>query len=403
MKLHEKQIWSIRQARKRLNFWEGAVRSGKTHASIFRWITYVADAPPGELLMAGKTTRSLYRNVIKPMGDLLGRDMKYYPGKGELELWGRTIFLIGANDERAEGVIRGMTCAGAYLDEITLLPESFFTMLLSRMSVTGAKLFGSTNPDAPRHWFKVKYLDRRNELDIAVFRFMIEDNPSLDPMYVSALKMEYVGLWYKRYILSQWVMAEGAIYDFFDEEEHCVHRFPKAKFRVAGVDYGTSNPTAFGLYGVDFTRKTKIWKEKEYYYDPTMSGRQKTDLEFALDLRDFVKGKNVRHIFVDPSAASFKLQCKRKGVLGIKDADNDVIDGIRTTSSMLKNGSYKIGDNCKKNIEQKGGYVWDPKQQKYGIDAPVKVEDHTQDEERYVLHSMFGTRKYDLLDKMNTR
>ena len=165
---------------------------------------------------------------------------------------GREVYVVGANDERAEAKrIRGATFAGALVDEATIVPESFFRMLLSRLSVDGAKLFATTNPDSPYHWLKTQFIDREAELDLKVFKFNLEDNPSLSQNYIKALKSEYQGLWYRRFINGEWVLAEGSVYDFFDQKIHCRREPPSyAKYYVAGVDYGTANPFAAVLSGL---------------------------------------------------------------------------------------------------------------------------------------------------------
>lgn len=94
---------------------------------------------------------------------------------------GRVVHLIGASDARSEGRLRGLTASVAYADEITLLPEPFFVQLLARLSVPGAILLGTTNPDGPRHWLKAQYLDRQHELDLRSWHFQLADNPALSP------------------------------------------------------------------------------------------------------------------------------------------------------------------------------------------------------------------------------
>lgn len=394
MDLAPKQRWSIKRATKRLNVWEGAVRSSKTWASIVRFIKYVMRSPKGDLVMMGKTQRTAYRNVIRPMEEMLGNEIKYSSGKGELDFAKRKIFIVGANDERAEGIIRGMTCAGAYCDEITLYPEAVWTMLLSRLSAPGAQLFGTTNTDSPNHWFKKKFLNRWKELDIAIFKFFLEDNPYLTLDYVSSLKKEYTGLWYKRFIESIWCIAEGAIYDFFDDKRPYILRYnelPKAKYKVVSADYGTGNPTTFGLFGINPFTMPKIWLEKEYYYDSRIAQKQKTDEEYAKDYLNFVGNNKVLYTIIDPSAASFKAQLRKEKIGSVLvDANNDVLDGIRTQSRMLKNGEYAICDRCTHAIEEYFGYVWDAKSQLIGIDKPVKSNDHAKDMERYALHTLYG-------------
>lgn len=401
LSLSPKQRWSIREANKRINLWEGSVRSSKTWASLFAWIRYIGHAPDGDLLMTGKTDRALYRNVIKPMQNFLGSDFKYWQGRGEASLWGRTIHIVGANDERSEGKIRGMTCAGAYGDEVSLWPQSFFKMMLSRMSMEGSQFFGTTNPDSPYHWLKTDFIDRVTELDMASFHFLIDDNPFLPKSYIENLKNEYIGLWYKRFILGLWVIAEGAIYDFWNEKIHCIKRRPIAKNWYCSIDYGTGNPTGFGLFGYNPNSMPRIWLDREYFYDARAVGRSKTDSEFSADLKEFLGDIVPKKIIVDPSALSFKTQLKRDGFLFVQDANNDVLDGIRTQARLLKNGTYAVGDDCEHTKKEYGGYVWDERAQKRGEDKPIKENDHTKDFERYMLHTVFGDKKLDL-EKLTT-
>src|SRR3990172_406753 len=297
-KLSKKQALSFKESNHRLNIWHGAVRSGKSHASMIRWIEYILKGPPGDFMMIGKTNTSLYRNIVKLMCDYLGAEAEYYAGKQELHLWGRTIYLVGANDERAQGKIQGSTLSGAYVDEATLIPENFFNMLLSRLSVPGSQLFMTTNPDSPFHWLKTNFLDREEELNkgnskhIKSWKFLMDDNPSLEVTYKDRLRKEYKGLWYKRYIEGMWVLAEGTIYDFFDMEHHTLVLPPSvAEYYIVGADYGTTNPTAFALIGYNSSTFPNIWMEGEYYWDSRKTNRQKTDAEFAQDLKNSLREK----------------------------------------------------------------------------------------------------------------
>jgi PBSX family phage terminase large subunit len=400
--LSYKQRKSVVLADKRINLWHGSVRSGKTVGSIWRWAQFVANNPEGDLLMTGKTIDALKRNVISPLLDLVGDSAKYFPGKRELHMFGKTIYAVGASDERSEGKIRGSTLGGVYGDEITLWPESFFKMCLSRMSVEGAKFFGSTNPDNPNHWLYKGYIKRRHELDMSLFHFVIDDNPFLSRSYVQSLKKEYTGLWYKRFILGKWCVAEGAIYDFFDEKVHTISEVPEATHYYVGIDYGTTNPCVFILYGVNNNSHPKIWAEKEYYYDPTERKKQRTDGEFSQDFIKFiapVKHK-IRGIYCDPSAESFQLQLRRDGIINMRDAENEVLDGIRTVARMFVTGEYAIYKyGCPKLIDEMYAYAWDPKSQSKGEDIPLKTHDHAQDNQRYVLHTVYGTGSY-ALEKM---
>lgn len=242
-----KQKWAIRRSNARINILDGSVRAGKTVAVNNRFLTAIGeskkDLPPDAVdIMVGKTIGSLKRNIINPLCDLLGNDAQYFPGKQEFHIWDNIIYTIGANDERAVGKIQGATARKVLGDELTLWPESFFKMLDSRLSLEVSQLFGTTNPGPPGHYLKKDYLDRKRDLDLDSFHFVIDDNTSLAKRFIEAIKLNYVGLWYKRYILGLWCAAEGAIFDFFEEDEHTIVKWPEAEYYILAIDYGTANP-----------------------------------------------------------------------------------------------------------------------------------------------------------------
>ena len=245
--LTRKQANSYAESTARYNIWVGAIRSGKSFASLLRFVKFIRQGPKGPVVIIGKSREAIKRNVIGPLRDLLGSHITYYAGKGEAQVGDRLIHVIGANDERAEHKIRGATFAGAYVDEITIIPESVFQMLVGRLSIKGAQLFGTTNPDSPFHWFKKKFIDRRDELDLKMWEFRLEDNPSLDATFIHNIRKDYQGLWYDRYILGKWVLAEGTVFDFFDRNLHTIDFPPGAAEKyICGIDYGTTNPCALG-------------------------------------------------------------------------------------------------------------------------------------------------------------
>ncbi len=386
-----KQIYSILNSNARMNIWVGSVRSGKTWAVNVRLIKEIKDGPLGDAMLLGTSREALQRNVVRPLCEFLS-----IPPPSDkttkMVLWNRVIHLLGAPDERAQARITGSTLALAGIDEGTLMPYGLFKMLQSRLSQKGAKMFITTNPSSPFHWLKTEIIDNK-ELDVKVFNFNLTDNPSLDPMFVENIKKEYKGIWYKRYILGEWALAEGAVYDFFDNSIHVIDHPPtRAKEYIVGVDYGTANPCVYVLIGIDYSVYPNMWCEKEYVYDSSKTNRQKTDSEYAEDLKEFISGYNVSSIYVDPSAASFKLECRHAGITNIYEADNDVHNGIRFQTQHLQNGSYKICKCCTITIQEYGNYLWDMKAALSGIERPLKSNDHTKDAERYGIFSHLFNR-----------
>lgn len=398
----------------RINILPGAVRSGKTFISLAKWvIKCVAGAPlDHEFLMIGKTLTTLKRNCLGLVTMFAGtKYFSYSMSKKEARLFGHKVHLEGANDDRSESKIRGMTLAGCYGDEVTLFPEDMFMMLLSRLSIPGSVGYFTCNPDTPYHYIKKSFIDKKEQRGVSVFPFILDDNGTLDPDYVAALKREYTGHWYRRYILGEWCAADGVIYDMFDQSRHVIQSVPdySAAYYRIGIDYGTNNPTVFCKIGINKQHKLKAWCEKTYYWDSHDSGKQKTDSQYVADFISFVSDiPKTTHIIatIDPSAASF-IEALRQAIpssgknITIQKANNDVLEGIQTVSRLLQNDSYAIVNNKSNAPTIKGyyQYQWDDKAQKSGIDKPKKVGDHTNDAERYALHTEFSTKaiNYDFL------
>ncbi len=379
----DKAMKSIAFSDARLNIWEGAVRSGKTITSLVRWLEFIKRHPNENLIMIGKTARTLKRNVIDILLSICGDCATFNISRGELYIEGSLIYTADANDERSHEKIRGITLAGAYGDEITLWPQSLFNTLLSRLSVEGAMFFGTTNPDSPYHWLKREFIDRAGNLDMRVFHFLLEDNPNISEQYINALKKEYSGLWYKRFIEGMWVQAEGAVFDMWDEDKHVSNNIPECEEYYIGIDYGTANPTAFILAG----KVNGIWYAvDEYYWDSAERGRQKTDYDYAQDLIAFIGETQVEKIFIDPSAASFRAECAKHGLF-TEDADNSVVPGIRRMSSLLNGEKLFVSQKCQNLRREFSSYVWDAKAQLRGEDKPLKQNDHALDALRYIINS----------------
>ena len=382
-----KQADVMLNADARWNLLTGATRSGKTHVTYDLLLKRMRTQPPGNCLLIGKTERTLKRNVLNPLRERFGE--KYVSrvfGDGEVYLFGRHCYITGANDERAVTKIQGMSAVYAYGDEVTTWPESVFQMLKSRLDKPGAKFDGTCNPEGPYHWLKKDVIDKKDELNVKHWHFTLDDNPFLDPEFVESLKKEYSGVWYQRYILGLWVMAEGIIYDMFDQSKHVVPTVdrPYTQYYVS-CDYGTQNPMAFGLWGF----YDGVWyKVKEYHYDGRARGRQKTDEDYYQDLLDFVGNLPIRSIIIDPSAASFIATIRKRGRFHVRQAKNDVKEGIRNMATALTTRKILYNDCCKETFREFASYVWDEKAAERGEEKPVKQNDHQMDADRYFVNTV---------------
>ena len=397
--LSTKQLEFILNAKKKWNIAHGSVRSGKTVCTLYAFMDSLDDCPDSQIWMSGKTSHTIYDNAIRllmePRGpdDPLAQFRPYLVWKSaarELCYKDKTIGTLGAKDEGAISLFQGKTFSRFYGDEMTLYPESIIDMIDTRLSNPHSQGFGSMNPSAPSHKIKT-WIDKAEQGDKNYYsmHFTLDDNPFVDEDYKSRVRNSLSGLFYKRNYLGLWCLAEGAIFDFFDKKIYVVNRPPAAaEYFVAGIDYGTTNPCACVLVGISTGKHTQTgkiaWVEKEYYWDQKKMGRQKTDSEYADDIQNFLEPYGVKNVYVDPSAASFKLELQRRRI-HVVDANNDVENGIRVMTSEMKRGGLFILEDCTNLIREVEGYVWDHKKSERGWDEPLKKDDHAVDALRYVL------------------
>lgn len=396
----------------RINVFEGSVRSGKTFVSLLAWLLFVRFGPAGNLLMVGKTERTLKRNIIDPLIDWLGpKRCRYVQGSGELWLLGRRIYIAGANDERAQDRIRGLTLVGVYVDELTIIPQSFWRMVLTRLSVEGARAFATTNPDSPEHWSMVEYLARAtlwvnhdgdvvhgegdNLLDLHRFSFNLRDNPSLSPAFIEALGREFTGLWRLRFVEGLWVVAEGLIWDTWPEVRIVDDLdLPDMTAHLVGIDYGTHGTHAAVLLGVGTDDRLYVLSEWRWEY--AAKHRALTDPEMSTALREWLDecaktypgcNEPVR-IVVDPSASSLTEQLHRDRWSRVRNANNEVLDGLRSVASLFAADLLRVHESASGLRKEIPNYVWDEDSE---VDKPVKKNDHSCDALRY---GVMASRRY---------
>ena len=376
---------------KRINLLEGAVRSGKTWISLILFSLWVATQPSSAtFLMVGKTLTSLKRNCLDPLQSLVGTDnFDYSLSQKEGVLFGRVVYLEGTNDTRSEGKIRGMTLTGAYCDEITLFAEDFFTMLLSRLSMPGAKLIATTNPDNPNHWLNVKYIKRADELDMNIVRFTIDDNPYLETAYVEALKKEYTGVYYKRFILGQWVVADGGCYPQFADnpENYIVDYLPDdPRFISIGIDWGGNRSLTAFVATVIHGNYDRITIIKDYHVEGKKGeidgNRVNTEfIRFVKSLREEYPQIPVRYVFAD-SAEQYLIAGLRAAIkaLNLQVGDSKkvpIVQRIICANSLMNTGRLKVMRECEHVQEGFRGAVWDAKAAANGKDE--RLDDFTSD------------------------
>ena len=375
---------------------DGSIRAGKTISMALSYVMWGTETFNGENLgMAGKTIGSLRRNVITPLKKML--KSRKYKVKDHLSENMLTIskdghtnhfYIFGGKDESSQELIQGITLAGMFFDEVALMPQSFVNQATGRCSIEGSKYWFNCNPAGPYHWFKLEWIDNKEDKNLLHIHFTMDDNLSLSEKVKQRYYRMYSGVFFQRFILGLWVLAEGIVYDMFNKEKHVVKTVEREyeKYYVS-CDYGTQNPMTYGLWGLC----KGIWyKTKEYHYDGRKNSRQKTDDEYLDDLKEFIGDISIRGIIVDPSAASF-IALLKKNRFKVLKAKNEVLDGIRNVARLLNEEKIKYNDCCKETFREYASYTWDEKATARGEDKPNKENDHQMDGDRYFVNTVVVT------------
>lgn len=374
---------------------DGAIRSGKTLCMSLSYVLWAMESFNQQNFgMAGKTIGSFRRNVLFWLKLMLKSrgyqvvdhrsDNLIAVSKGDTQNF---FYIFGGKDERSQDLIQGITLAGMFFDEVALMPESFVNQATGRCSVTGSKFWFNCNPNSPRHWFKVNWIDKCEEKHIIYLHFTMDDNLSLSEKIKERYRSMYVGVFFKRYILGLWCVAEGLVYSMFDEEKHVTDEHMSGALEyIVSIDYGTVNPFSAGLWAFDGKNSQR---EAELYYNSREVGKRVDDEAYYKMLKELIGDRKISCIIIDPSAASFIEVIKKYGEYTVRKADNDVLDGIRVVTTMLNKGLLKIYKDCTSCINEFGLYCWDEEKNN---DTVIKENDHAMDDTRYYVYTFLRRR-----------
>lgn len=382
MALSNKQQEYLKLCSHRWNIKVGATGSGKS------WLDYSIVIPKrllamrgqGAAVFLGNTQGTLSRNILTPMREIWGEALVgNISSDNTAQIFGRRVHILGADNKKHVARLQGMTIEYGYGDEMTTWDEDVFQMLKSRLRCAHSFFDGTANPDTPQHFIKA-FID--SDADVYCQTSTIDDNPFLPPQFVANLKKEYAGtVYYDRFILGQWAIASGLVYPFVaSHPDSYLVRGPIAgmngRFFVS-IDYGTHNPCSMGLWCVQQGRAIRI---KESYYDSRKAKRQRTDEEHYAALEELARGYYIQSVIVDPSAASFIETIRRHGRYIVIPAENNVINGIRVTATLLQSERILLHESCTDSLREFAAYCWDDGAQQ---DKVIKENDHAMDDIRY--------------------
>ncbi len=237
----------------------------------------------------------------------------------------------------------------------------------------GSALFMGT-PKGFNHLYDLFNFEAKDS-DYKSFHFTSFDNPYVDPVEIEKARAELTEDRFAQEYLADFRKTEGLVYKEFNREKHLYdHCDAKIVERIAGIDFGFTNPTAVLTLLRDSDEN--IWVDSEYY----KTG--KTDAEIA----EYVAAENFNKVYPDPESPSAikeltKLKVPVRDVVKNKDS---IKNGITKVSELFKNNKLKINRNCVNLIWELETYAYpDKKDQRNPDENPIKENDHACDALRY--------------------
>lgn len=380
----QSEFW--KECNHRWNIKVGATRSGKTYLDYFLIPKRISECKgQGLIVIIGNTQGTVKRNILEPMRKIWGDSLVGKIGAdGKAKLFGKTVYILGADKVSQVQKLQGAGIEYCYGDEVTTWNKEVFAMLKSRLDKPNSVFDGTCNPDSPGHWFK-KFIE--SDADVYAQHYEIYDNTHLTKEFIGNLETEYAGtVYYKRFILGEWAMAEGVIYPMFTVENNVIKNYTpdeNAEWYIS-VDYGTMNPFSAGLWALE-RKNGRAVRVKEFYHDGRNSKKMMTDEQYYKELLTLAGDRYIQSIVVDPSAASFIAVIRHYGIFSVKKAKNNVLDGIRITAGMLTKKQILLTEACKDSIREFGQYVWDENSSE---DKVIKENDHAMDDIRYFANTV---------------
>ena len=369
MKLSPKQKEFWNNCNCRWNIKTGATRSGKTYLDYYIIPKRIrACKGDGLIVLLGNTQGTIERNVLEPMRSIWGSLVGTISSNNKAKLFGRDVYVLGADKKNQVARIQGAGIEYCDGDEITTWSQDVFQMLKSRLDKPNSCFDGTCNPDSPNHWFK-EFLE--SKANIYHQHYTIDDNPFLTDEFVTALKQEYYGtVYYNRFILGQWVRAEGAIYKLFAGKpdryfisfEELMHK--KLQMINVGVDFGGNlSKHAFVATGITNDYEVIVLVSERHDADTDSDKLCMLFIDFIKCVFDMYS--NIDAIYCD-SAEQVLIRTLKKALydngfnISVRNASKiEIVDRIRLVAGLISRNKFFYTLNADTVKDALTNAVWD--------------------------------------------
>ena len=360
-------------------------RFGKTMLAIEEMVGY-AIAGKGRRVAYYAPTREDARDIAWNMLIKKCENIITYKNEQRLELkimtvdaGESTIALYGWEAVQERGKGRGLANDFIVMDEVAFYRNFWegWNEVLSPTLVDrkGHALFIST-PRGFNHFYDLFGMESKN-LDFKSFHYTSYDNPFIPKEEIDREKLAKSEDVFAQEYLADFRKQEGLVYKEFQRPRHVYSEADiDVAERIAGVDFGFTNPTC--VLSISRDRNDVYWITDEYY----QSGKT------AIQIAEYIQNQEYNKVYPDPASpqAIKELTDRHINVYDVNKGQDSIINGINKVREMFKQGRIKIHESCKNLIWELETYSYGERRANHNeTEVPIKENDHAVDALRYAL------------------
>lgn len=376
----------------------GGIGTGKTTALIAKALFHSWESPGNLGVIVRKNFTDLRTSTIKDFTEYTGIKVNEQNHEAKLPNGSTILFIHGDVLESLKNInagFIGIEQADDFGD------SSAWDMLIQRLRRQVKFRTGFLIANANGHnWVYDKFVKpmldgkhRPNHLCVQATTYDFKD--ILPPDYIPNLEANLPARMFKRFVMNSHEIAEGRVYDEYDEEKHVVEPFeiPETWEKGFCLDHGFRNPTAVIWYAIDYDGNLIFYDE---YYQ--------TEKPISHHAEQIKTGKLCNGI-ADPSIFS-KTQSKGLSVYSIADeyreygvnlspATKEVeIAAIARVNEFFKSGKVKIFRTLTSLRHECANWKWKPikpgNDPKNITEEPEDYANHGADCVKYVIQTRYA-------------
>lgn len=361
------------------------VQSGKTFLGCYWTAKKIQEFPKSVGAIIAPTYKILQQSTLPKFFLEFPQLRRYYKSqKGQINLpTGGTVFIRSADNPLG---IEGMTLDWWWMDEGGMTSTLTWTVLRSRVSMTGGQGLITTTPYNMLWLYRDFYVPWKEGTDknLSFYSWKSIENPFYPKEFYDAEKSRLKPEEFARRYMGQFQKMTGLVYDLPPEQIIDPIDFRGIEAKIIGVDWGFTNPASvIVLYLYD-----GCW----YVVSEWKKSKRVTD-EIRQVIRNRLNEHKATKVFPDPAEPDRVEECRRDGI-PVMEVSKDIKGGISHIQQLIREKRFFVFNTCPETIAEMSMYHYpEEEEDKEAKEVPVKLDDHLMDAMRYAIYSFRPIRR----------